>query len=630
MFSVFSFMIVSFSKDLIFENNVSSSGHDQTTFYNSSNYIIFPGTKLQIETSAFTHPENPDIIVASAITDYYSGGYTTGFYISTNRGQNWSGSDNIKNASGAIITTVGDPGIVINRNGFFVMNYIAPSPTAGYDLKVGVSYSTNNGSNWSSAIYIPGVDTADKPVIAVDNIPGSPYSGNIYSAYDELYNFGEETKGIYFSYSTNNGLSWDSSKKITNVDPDFKNRLIGNISVGLNGDVFVFWHSRRSYMGLAKSTNGGADWVFNKDTAIATNRAKITQEYENVYLQSVPSMGIDISGGVRNGWMYAVGIEKSLDSIDLVLHRSTDGGETWNYSKRVNSDSTGYVKLQFMPALNIDKYGGINVMYYDARNSNSNDSFEVYLSRSTDGGLSFNDMKISDHKIKFSEPAVPFYGIDGYIGAYTGLTSGNSNITPVWFDNSSGNYKAYTSLIQLLPLFNIKVFPEGFYDITTGNTNMKDSVKVYLRQTNSPYAVIDSSKGVFDSVTFNAEMYFDSELNDGNYYLDIRHRNSLQTWSAVSVNYNFGTPVNYNFTNSQYSAFGNNLKPAGIKWGIYSGDVNQDGVIDLDDMVETYNASNAFSNGYVIQDCNGDSVADLSDVLIIFNNAQLFVSVIAP
>lgn len=240
MFSVFSFMIVSFSKDLIFENNVSSSGHDQTTFYNSSNYIIFPGTKLQIETSAFTHPENPDIIVASAITDYYSGGYTTGFYISTNRGQNWSGSDNIKNASGAIITTVGDPGIVINRNGFFVMNYIAPSPTAGYDLKVGVSYSTNNGSNWSSAIYIPGVDTADKPVIAVDNIPGSPYSGNIYSAYDELYNFGEETKGIYFSYSTNNGLSWDSSKKITNVDPDFKNRLIGNISVGLNGDVFVF------------------------------------------------------------------------------------------------------------------------------------------------------------------------------------------------------------------------------------------------------------------------------------------------------------------------------------------------------------------------------------------------------
>ncbi|MEZ4824363.1 MAG: hypothetical protein R2942_18980 [Ignavibacteria bacterium] len=28
------------------------------------------------------------------------------------------------------------------------------------------------------------------------------------------------------------------------------------------------------------------------------------------------------------------------------------------------------------------------------------------------------------------------------------------------------------------------------------------------------------------------------------------------------------------------------------KWGIYSGDVNVDGVIDLDDLIDTYNAGN--------------------------------------
>ncbi|MEZ4824362.1 MAG: sialidase family protein [Ignavibacteria bacterium] len=71
---------------------------------------------------------------------------------------------------------------------------------------------------------------------------------------------------------------------------------------------------------------------------------------------------------------------KKFRHIDVVLHRSTYGGETWNYSKKVNSDSTGSVKLQFMPAINVDKYGGVNIMYYDARNSTSNDSFEVYLS----------------------------------------------------------------------------------------------------------------------------------------------------------------------------------------------------------------------------------------------------------
>ncbi len=628
--SAFSIMIFIVSDNSFLNKNFDQKENKISQPFSSTNFIIYPGSNLQIETSAFTHPSDPNIVTASAITNYYAGGYTTGFYISTNGGLNWSGTDNIKKTSGATITTIGDPCLVINRNNYYVLNYIAPSPTSGYDLKIGASYSTNNGTHWSPTVYIPGVDTADKPVSAVDNIISSPYSGRIYTAYDELYNFGEETKGIFFSYSSDNGMSWDSSRRITNVDANFKYRLIGDIAVGTSGEVFILWHSKRSYMGLAKSTNGGVNWLFYSDTAIVTDKAKVTQSYEDVYLQSVPAMDIDVSNGPGSNWIYAVGVEKSSDSIDVVLHRSTDGGENWDYSKKVNSDSTGSVKLQFMPAINVDQYGGVNIMYYDARNSVANDSFEVYLSRSTDGGNNFNDIKISDHKIKFSEPAVPFFGVDGYIGAYNGLTSGDKYVTPVWYDNSSGIYKAYSVNLHLLPLFNIKIFPEGFYDIVTEKTNMKDTVKINLRQSNSPYAIVDSSKGVFDSVTFNAEIYFDANLNDGDYYLEIIHRNSISTWSAVTVNYSFGSQVYFNMTNSQSSAFGNNLKSAGSKWGIYSGDVNQDGVIDLDDLVATYNSGNAFLSGYIAQDCNGDSVVDLSDVLIIFNNAQLFISVIAP
>lgn len=628
--SAFSVMIFLVSDNFLLNENFDLKENNLIESYYGTNVMIYPGSILQIETSVFTHPDNPDVIAASAITNYYEGGYSSGFYISTNGGQNWTGTDNIKNSAGNTITTIGDPYLVINTNDYFVMNYIAPSPTSGYDLKIGGSYSSNNGIHWSPTVYIPGVDTADKPISAVDNIPASAYSGRFYTAYDELYKFGEEIKGIFFSYSSDNGVSWDSSKRITNIDPNFKYRLIGDISVGTSGEVFVLWHSNRSYMGLAKSTDGGVSWLYSRDTAISTNKAKVTQEYGNIYLQSVPAMDIDISSGPRSGWIYSVGVEKNMDSIDVVLHRSTDGGETWDYTKKVNSDSTGSVKLQFMPAINVDQYGGVNIMYYDARNSNANDSFEVYLSRSTDGGLNFIDTKISDHKIKFKEPAVPFFGVKGYIGAYNGLTSGDKLITPLWYDNSSGSYKAYSTLLQLLPLFNIKVFPEGFYNNTTGNTNMKDSVKIFLRQSGSPYAIIDSSIGVFDSVTFNAEVYFNPELADGNYYLDIRHRNSIQTWSAVPVSYSFGSQVYYNLTNSKSSAYGSNLKSAGSNWGIFSGDINQDGVIDLDDLISAYNGSNAFISGYTVQDCNGDSVVDLSDVLIIFNNAQLFINVITP
>ena len=595
-----------------------------------SDFIIYPTPFLQVETSAYTHPLNPDVKVASAITNFYEGGYTTGFFISTDNGSSWNGTGNIKNSSGNTITTVGDPIVLISNNGNFIMTYIAPSATSGADLKVGASYSTNNGNYWSPTIYIPGVDTADKPISETDNVAGSPFLGRSYIAYDELKNGGEEIKGVYFTYSSNGGISWDSAKRVTDINPSFKYRLISDLSVGSNGEVYVLWYTNRNYLGLAKSTNGGVNWVINKDTAVKTDSTVITYEYNNIYLTGVPSMGTDISGGARNGWVYTVSVERNTDELDLMLHRSTDGGLIWNYKRRINQDSSAVFKIQSMPAMNVDEYGGINVMYYDARNSNANDSFEVYLSRSTDGGETFRDTKISDHKFRLNQPFETLYGFEGYIGSYTGLTSGNDRLTPVWFDNSTGQYQSYSVNIELLPKLELKVFPEGFYDPAVLNLRMKDTVKVYMRGSVSPYMIIDSAKGIIDSVTFKSEIKFNYNLSPGNYYLDIRHRNSIETWSADPVFYSFGTSMNYDFTLSPASAFGSNEKSAGSKWGIYSGDVDQNGFIDLSDVISVYNESNNFAAGYIRQDCNGDSIVDLSDIIVAYNNSLLFVTKIVP
>jgi hypothetical protein len=406
--------------------------------------------------------------------------------------------------------------------------------------------------------------------------------------------------------------------------------LISDISIGSNGEVYVLWYANRSYMGLAKSINGGANWVINKDTAIKTDSTVITYEYDDIYLTGVPSMETDISGGLRDGWLYTINVEKNIDDLDLILHRSTDGGASWNYKKRINQDSAAEFKIQSMPAMNVDKYGGINVVYYDARNSISNDSFEVYLSRTTDGGGSFRDFKISDHKFKLRKPVETLYGFEGYIGSYIGLTSGNDRLTPVWYDNSTGIYQAYSANIELLPKLELKVFPEGFYDPSYQKLRMKDTVKVYLRGSVSPYSIVDSAKSLLDSISFTAVMKFRSETLPGSYFLDIRHRNSIETWSANPVLYNFGTSMNYDFTLSPASAFGNNEKSVGSKWGIYSGDVDQNGFIDLSDVINIYNGSNNFASGYVRQDCNGDSIVDLSDIIVAYNNALLFVTKIVP
>ena len=63
---------------------------------------------------------------------------------------------------------------------------------------------------------------------------------------------------------------------------------------------------------------------------------------------------------------------------------------------------------------------------------------------------------------------------------------------------------------------------------------------------------------------------------------------------------------------------------------MFSGDDNQDGVIDLSDLVLTYNDVLTFSSGYFTTDNNNDEISDLSDLIIAYNNGAAFASIIRP
>jgi hypothetical protein len=67
-----------------------------------------------------------------------------------------------------------------------------------------------------------------------------------------------------------------------------------------------------------------------------------------------------------------------------------------------------------------------------------------------------------------------------------------------------------------------------------------------------------------------------------------------------------------------------------VRFAVYSGDVNQDGTVDLTDIVLCFNDANAFTSGYVNTDLNGDDFVDLTDITIAYNNSNSFVSKITP
>ena len=176
-------------------------------------------------------------------------------------------------------------------------------------------------------------------------------------------------------------------------------------------------------------------------------------------------------------------------------------------------------------------------------------------------------------------------------------------------------------------LLDLTVLVEGMYDTLSANT-VSDTVKVYLRNASSPYEIIDSAKSKLNT-SGNGTLEFSNASNATPYYIVVKHRNSIETWSAAGNSFLINN-MSYDFTNSFSQAFGNNLILKGSEYCIYSGDQNQDGVIDLDDLVNVSNDANDFLVGYNNSDLNGDSVVELSDVLICNNNSSKFVIKIVP
>jgi hypothetical protein len=178
----------------------------------------------------------------------------------------------------------------------------------------------------------------------------------------------------------------------------------------------------------------------------------------------------------------------------------------------------------------------------------------------------------------------------------------------------------------------LKVATEGLYNILTNRLNRKDTVTVYLRNITSPYSIVDSAKAPVDSNSFKGSFKF-SNTPTGNYYIVVKHFNSLETWSKAG-----GEPLvaegpvyNYDFTSSPSQAYGNNMILEGSKYCIYSGDINKSDAIDLDDVLSIYNDATVFLSGVrLLNDLNGDNIVDLSDLTIALNNGNNFVNVSSP
>lgn len=189
---------------------------------------------------------------------------------------------------------------------------------------------------------------------------------------------------------------------------------------------------------------------------------------------------------------------------------------------------------------------------------------------------------------------------------------------------------------------NVKVFLESLYagagsmrqaQGSTGaqfGAGIVDQVTIELHSATAPYATAYSYSAINLLTDGTLSIGSIPGTITGSYYVVVKHRNSIETWSSIAIDFSVAGPLSYDFTTSAAQAYGNNLKASGVDFLIWSGDATQDGIVDGSDMAAIDNASTAILQGYFAEDVNGDGIVDGSDMAMIDNNSTAIVQVMKP
>lgn len=409
------------------------------------NYPVFPSAVTQTEVVAVVHPNDPNSIFASANAISFSPQFfvSEGIYVSSNGGTTFWGTDTCSGGP-SIAFHGGDPGITIDKNGTFILTRNGKIPLYGlYSHR-----STDQGRTWSNAKAITNVEL-ERAWLAADNSPSSPYYGRVYAAWVRY----SPPYPLVFVYTDDGGQNWSAIQQVNSpIDRNYG----GGLVVDKQGVVYAVWAAVTSsspftekYTGFAKSTNGGTSWTVTENAFVTNGIQGILPTKQNIRVNSNPQLAIDLSGGATHGWLYVVTTQKNTSVAgadpDIIFNRSTDGGATWSGGIRVNQDQLNNGKIQFFPAMTVDEYGGINVIFYDDRATTA-DSAGVFLARSLDNGNSWTEYEISD---KNFEPT-PIGGLgQGYQGDNISIVYSENTLHPFWMDNRSGIYQIQSVKIPL-------------------------------------------------------------------------------------------------------------------------------------------------------------------------------------
>jgi hypothetical protein len=373
------------------------------------------------EVSVAINPVNPLNVVASANVRYT--------YVSTDGGLSWS-------EKLLPLGSWGDPSLTFDALGNLYYCHLSDYRLIGvqgasFIDRLGVHRSSDGGFTWRDSVivgYNPPHEQ-DKDYLAAD-LTNSPRRNSVYLAWTQFDRLGSlapvDSSRILFSRSTDGGTTWMPPVRVSDRAGDCidsSNTVEGAVpAVGPGGELYLTWGGPLGIMS-SRSTDGGATWGAN--VFVDSLPGGWDEHVSGIYrCNGMPVTGCDISGSRYRGTVYVCwsDLRYGRGSSRIFLRRSTDGGVTWQAARQVNTDGTN--RDHFFPWMAVDPSTGIvYVIYYDRRETVGNVT-DVYVARSTDGGSSFTDTKVS--AASFTPDSTVFFG------DYTGIAARGGKVYPVW------------------------------------------------------------------------------------------------------------------------------------------------------------------------------------------------------
>jgi hypothetical protein len=398
----------------------------------SAQNILISSDHFPNEPSIMMDPKRPDVLIAAANLNNY--------YVSTDTGFTWS-----QQTLSSTYGVWGDPCIAVDTADVFYFFHLSNPADGNWIDRIVCQKTMDDGQSWNDGTYTGLNDSKaqDKEWCAIDRA-----NNHIYLTWTQFDDYGStdpmDSSIILFSSSPDQGESWSNPVRISHIAGDCidsDNTVEGAVpAVGPNGEIYVAWAGPAGLV-FNRSSDQGITWL-NQEIIVDSIPGGWDYNISGIYRSNgLPVTACDLSDGPYRGTVYINWSDQrhGETNTDVFLSKSNNGGNTWSSPVKVNDDESN--RQQFLTWMTIDQTTGfLYIVFYDRRNY-PDDSTDVFLAVSMDGGNTFINRRISE------SPFFPTSQV--FFGDYNNIVAHDGIIRPVWTRLNNGSLSIWTDITSL-------------------------------------------------------------------------------------------------------------------------------------------------------------------------------------